>query len=391
MTSTIWPVTMSALTSELLRWSRGIKGTEGGAASGYLGHPPAPHQQQSASKCTAARPHSSSDLSVISSDKFGETVIRGISQAVFVLPLYRTRGKQTGLAKWWVACSVNGLVPAGSIPLECVYVWSWLQRIGRPGLYTESNSFGCYFIFMTDEDASRRFSRDESVALIPQTITHTHTEPRSHINRLPSAKCSTAAKGLSGFCRRRKQRKGVSRHKGVSGDEEPWPDLFQHVIVWKSPSECPPTTSVLSPYSRPQWALGISHHDLVSPITESPVASLKAHFHTIHISTQRTPTAFSASMCRREMGNDTLSPVDWFWAICMIWRGVVDVKAFRDCSWCCVCPNILSVTHFTILCIPRWIHFRHKSQYQLCSTEFSLFFHLVSITTHSLVSVTTHD
>ena len=40
----------------------------------------------------------------------------------------------------------------GSRPFECVYVWSWLQWIGRPGLYTLLHSLGCYFIFEMDED-----------------------------------------------------------------------------------------------------------------------------------------------------------------------------------------------------------------------------------------------
>lgn len=50
----------------------------------YLGQPPTPHHQQSTSKFSAARPHSRFDLTVISTDKLRETVIRGISQAVFV-------------------------------------------------------------------------------------------------------------------------------------------------------------------------------------------------------------------------------------------------------------------------------------------------------------------
>ena len=40
----------------------------------------------------------------------------------------------------------------GSRPFECVYVWSWLQWIGRPGLYTLLHSLGGYFIFEMDED-----------------------------------------------------------------------------------------------------------------------------------------------------------------------------------------------------------------------------------------------
>lgn len=68
----------------LLRWPHGRKGGEGGGVLCYLGHPPTPHHQQSTSKFSAACPHSWSDLRVISTDNLRETVIRGISQAVFV-------------------------------------------------------------------------------------------------------------------------------------------------------------------------------------------------------------------------------------------------------------------------------------------------------------------
>lgn len=78
-----------------LQWPDGERG--GGLC--YLGHPPTLYHQQSTSKFSAARPHSWSNLRVISTDKLRETVIRGISQAVFVWPLYRAQGKQAGFAK----------------------------------------------------------------------------------------------------------------------------------------------------------------------------------------------------------------------------------------------------------------------------------------------------
>lgn len=36
-------------------------------------------------------------------------------------------------------------------------------------------------------------------------------------------------------------------------------------------------------------------------------------------------------MYEKETENDKQSQVDWFWAICMIWSGVVDIETLRDC------------------------------------------------------------
>lgn len=63
----------------VLAWEMGR-----GVVLGYLGHPPAPHCQQQIPNLLASRPQARSDLKMISTDKHGETVIRGISQAVFV-------------------------------------------------------------------------------------------------------------------------------------------------------------------------------------------------------------------------------------------------------------------------------------------------------------------
>lgn len=60
------------------------EGFRGGEMLYYLGHPTAPHQQQSASRFSTARPHSQADVKVIGTDKPGETVMRGIRGVVFV-------------------------------------------------------------------------------------------------------------------------------------------------------------------------------------------------------------------------------------------------------------------------------------------------------------------
>lgn len=61
-------------------------GEGGGGVSASLPGPSLLHHiiSNQPQKFPAARPHSWSDLSVISTDKLRETVIRGISQAVFV-------------------------------------------------------------------------------------------------------------------------------------------------------------------------------------------------------------------------------------------------------------------------------------------------------------------
>ena len=66
---------------QLLRWPHGRCGGWEGVLCN-LGGTPTPHHQQSPSKFSAARPHSRSDLKVIGTDKFKETVICGISWAV---------------------------------------------------------------------------------------------------------------------------------------------------------------------------------------------------------------------------------------------------------------------------------------------------------------------
>ena len=104
-----------------------------------------------------------------------------------------------------MACTVNWLVPASSSQFECVYVWPWLQWIGRLGLYTLLHSFGCYFIFVMDSD---EFANPQmwlvSCAHPPNSHGHSHQTLKSY-RPITHYTCCGIPKIQSGFCWKGKQ------------------------------------------------------------------------------------------------------------------------------------------------------------------------------------------
>ncbi|KAK5608166.1 hypothetical protein CRENBAI_003309, partial [Crenichthys baileyi] len=75
-----------------------------------------------------------------------------------------------------------------------------------------------------------------------------------------------------------------------------------------------PSHWVISPFSCPQWALGISHNDLVSTVTKTPVDSVKERFHR-HAHKHAEDSSCHHRELGRETGNDkpSLKPIDPEW------------------------------------------------------------------------------
>lgn len=165
------------------------------------------------------------------------------------------------------------------------------------------------------------------------TLAHTFTKPWIQLNMQHT--CCAASKALSAFCSIAYRGRECLGTKVWRATRRPSRFCFTMSSCERAPvgaaSPPPPLPSqVLSPFSCPQWTLGISHPKLVSSITKNPVASLKALLCThIRTSVQKTPATLITRMYAEETGNDKLSQVHWFWAVCMIWSWVVDIKTFR--------------------------------------------------------------
>lgn len=97
-----------------------------------------------------------------------------------------------------MACTVNRLVPASPVQLACVCVWSWLQRIGKLGLYTLLHSLGCSFILMMNRDESPN-SQMWWVICTRSLNSHTRNKRCCHTDWLPT-RHAAVSKALSGFC-----------------------------------------------------------------------------------------------------------------------------------------------------------------------------------------------
>lgn len=141
------------------------------------------------------------------------------------------------------------------------------------GLYT-LHSLGCYFVFEIDEDESS--NSHVTGQLSPYQTLQSYELTTRYT-------CCGASKALTGFCWIRKQGRESPDTKVWAAARRPGRIRFSMSSCERAPVGAPtppPPLLLLSPFSHPQWTMGVSHHDLVSPITKNPVASLKTLFHT---------------------------------------------------------------------------------------------------------------
>lgn len=117
----------------------------------------------------------------------------------------------------------------------CVCVWSWLQWIGKLGLYTLLHSWGCSSILMMNRDESPN-SQMWWVSCTRSLNSHTHNKPCCHTDALQSLQSPewVLLKGMYTHTHNRVQQ-GGSLARSIS--------LCHHLKKpqWVSPIHQPPT------------------------------------------------------------------------------------------------------------------------------------------------------
>jgi len=158
----------------------------------------------------------------------------------------------------------------------------------------------------------------------------------------------------SGFCWTANQKRGVSRHKGVSSSEETWLGLFHYVIMWKSPTGCPHSTSPPPPTRCSRLSAVINGPwEFLTTIWFAPLQRTLWPAWTLTCIHEHTYNCcFHHKDVRK--GNWKWQPVsqtDWFWAMYIIWfadTGTMIVSVCAAESNCCVFYSVSVKTHCLI-------------------------------------------
>lgn len=175
--------------------------------------------------------------------------------------------------------------------------------------------------------------------------------------------CCWVSKALCGFCWIGKQGRECPDTKVWAATRKPGRICFTMSSCERAPT---PNSSRLSAVLNGPWEFLTTIW--LAPLQRTLWPAWKHSPIHIRTSTQRTPLAFITMMYERETRNDKLSQVHWFWAICMIWFGAVDIETLLNCfSLPCLYKKfskILTVLGCGLL---------------LCATEIKIFFTLCQL------------
>lgn len=141
-------------------------------------------------------------------------------------------------------------------------------------------------------------SRTWQVSSIHPKKSHTHP-----YQALCHCTCCWISKALSGFCSVWKQGRECPDTKVLAATRRPCRICFTMSSCERAPVGAPtppPPLQLLSSFTHPQWALGISHHDLVSPITKNPVASFESTLPYTYAQASKRLQQHSSEWCMKE-------------------------------------------------------------------------------------------